>query len=76
MNDTKSLELSPDNNILEQAIGKGNESEKLSMGVKVKSLIDTGSMVSTIAEKFLCILNDSPVIHSIDELGLRVNTAD
>ena len=50
--------------------------KKIIMGVKVKGLIDTGSMVSTIAEEFLCILNDSPVIHSIDELGLRVNTAN
>ena len=33
-------------------------------------------MVSTIAEEFLCELNHSPVIHSIDELGLRVNTAN
>ena len=33
-------------------------------------------MVSTIAEEFVCKLNNSLVIHSIDELGLRVNNAN
>ena len=33
-------------------------------------------MISTIAEEFLCKLNNSPVIHSIDKLGLRVNSTN
>ena len=76
INDTHSLNISPYNDILERLRGKGHESEILIDGVKVKGLIVTGSMVSTIAEELLCKLNESPVIHLIDELGLRVNTAN
>ena len=76
MNDTKSLNISPDKKVLERIIGKGNESEIYIAGVKIKCLIDTGSMMSTIAEEFLCELNNSLVIYSIDELWLRINTAN
>ena len=75
MNDTKSLNISQDKKkISERIIGKGNESEIYIASVKIKALIDTGSMVSTIAEKFLFELNNSRVIYYIDELGLRINT--
>ena len=41
--------------------------------MKVKGLIYNRS---TFAEELLCKLNDSPVIHSINELWLGVNTAN
>ena len=61
MDDIKRLDLSPGNNILEQ--------------LKVKCLIVTGPMVNSMAEEFICKLNDMPGLNSIDELRLRVNTA-
>ena len=62
--------------MLNRLVGKENESEIVIEGVKSKALIDTGSMVSTVAEDFLNALDPVPIVHNIEELGLKVNAAN
>ena len=57
-------------------VGKGNESDIIIEGSHTRGLIDTGSMISSISEVFLSTLDPVPEIHTLDELGLEVNTAN
>lgn len=57
-------------------VGKGNESDIIIEGSHTRGLIDTGSMISSISEAFLSTLDPVPEIHTLDELGLEVNTAN
>ena len=62
--------------MLNRLVGKENEGEIVIEGVKTKALIDTGSMVSTIAEDFLNTLDPVPIVHNIEEFGFKVNAAN
>ena len=75
MRDKQETLKSPENKILNRIVGKENESDIIIEGVRTKGLIDTGSMVSTVAIDFLETLNPKPTIHTVEELGLHVNTA-
>ena len=57
-------------------VGKENESDIIIEGSHSKGLIDTRSMISSISEVFLNTLDPVPNIHTLDELGLEVNTAN
>lgn len=75
MRDKQETIKSPVNKILNRIVGKDNESDIIIEGVRMKGLIDTGSMVSTVAIDFLETLDPNPTIHTVEELGLHVYTA-
>ena len=57
-------------------MGHENISEIIINGVRTKSLVDTGSQISTISEGYLKHLNPVPEIRTLDELELDVKCAD
>ncbi len=57
-------------------VGKVNEAFIAINGKKCKSLIDSGSMVSTISETFLGSLKPTPELKAIDEFILSVTVAE
>ena len=63
-------------NILDNLVGSSNQSEVIVQGQEFNALIDTGSMVTTIAESAYHSLNHKPVIHSLDDLGFNLSIAD
>ena len=63
-------------NILDNLVGGSNQSEVIVQGQEFNALIDTGSMVTTIAESAYHSLNHKPVLHSLDDLGFNLSIAD
>ena len=57
-------------------MGHENISEIIINGVRTKSLVDTGSKISTISEGYLKHLNPVPEVRTLDELELDVKCAD
>ena len=57
-------------------MGHENISEIIINGVRTKSLVDTGSQISTISEGYLKHRNPVPEIRTLDELELDVKCAD
>ena len=68
--------MRPNQDILHDLVGHENISEILINGVRTKSLVDTGSQISTISEGYLKHLNPVPEIRTLDELELDVKCAD
>ena len=61
--------------LLTRMIGRANESFVFVNGVRCRSLIDSGSMISTISEKFLRCLDPVPEVKCLDEFSLSINVA-
>ncbi|VDI57525.1 Hypothetical predicted protein [Mytilus galloprovincialis] len=57
-------------------VGKSNETHVYVNGKKCKSLIDSGSMVSTISEPTLRYLHPVPTVKTLDEFILSVRVAE
>ncbi|CAG2200836.1 unnamed protein product [Mytilus edulis] len=57
-------------------MGKSNETHVYVNGKKCKSLIDSGSMVSTISEPTLRYLHPVPTVKTLDEFILSVRVAE
>ncbi|MEW8545069.1 MAG: retropepsin-like aspartic protease, partial [Candidatus Thiodiazotropha sp.] len=66
---------SPDSNILERMIGKGNESIITINSVEIKALLDSGSQISTITEECLKQLHPQPEVRSLDDFELDIRSA-
>ena len=62
--------------VLDRAVGESNETAVLVNNQRFISLIDTGSMVSTISESAYKTFRDKPVLQSLDSLGLKLTMAD
>ena len=62
--------------LLDRMVGKANESYVYVNGTKCKSLIDSGSMVSTICETLLRSLHPVPDIRTLDDFILSVRAAE
>ena len=52
-------------------MGHENISDIIINGVRTKSLVDTGSQISTISEGYLKHLNPVPKIRNLDELDVK-----
>ena len=76
MVDTKGIQIGPNKEFMDRIVGRDNISEIYINGKKTVGLIDTGSMISTIAEDFILSLNPVPQLYTIEELGLKVNVAN
>lgn len=66
---------SPNSNILEQMVGKGNEDIVLINNVKTRALIDSGSMISTVTEEFLDRLEPKPEMLPLENFDLDIKVA-
>ncbi|XP_063448288.1 uncharacterized protein LOC134727828 [Mytilus trossulus] len=66
----------PRTTLLDRMIGKSNETHVYVNGKKCKSLIDSGSMVSTISEPALRYLHPVPTVKTLDEFILSVRVAE
>ena len=64
--DTKSI-------LVDRLVGSANESEILICGAKTSGLIDTGFMITSIAESFYDFMEHKPVLHDVSELGLSLS---
>ena len=62
--------------VLDRAVGESNETAVLVNNQRFISLIDTGSMVSTISESAYKTFRDKPVLQSLYSLGLKLTMAD
>lgn len=56
---------------MDKLVGKGNESEVWIEGVKLKGLIDTGSMISTISKDAVKQMEPKPELHMLEELEVK-----
>ena len=61
---------------MDRLVGRDNISEICINGTKTVGLIDTGPMISTIAEDFILSLDPIPDLYTIEDLGLKVNVAN
>ena len=61
--------------LLERMIGSSNEGV-ICCGVKTTTLIDSGSMVTSILESFYESLVPKPISHDMTEFGLSVTSAN
>lgn len=61
--------------VLNRLVGDSNVSSVTVSGVETSGLIDTGSMITSISEKFYQSLQPLPVLHDITEFGLSVESA-
>lgn len=76
MGDTKDIQIGPNKEFMDRPVGQDKISAICINGIKTVGLIDTGSMISTIAEDFILSLNPVPQIYTIEELGLNVDVAN
>ena len=67
---------SPKETILEKLVGQENTSEINFGEVKTRTLIDTGSAISTVCEKFIEHMIQKPIVHDLEEIDLQVKVAD
>ena len=56
---------------MNRLVGKRNESEIIANGEETKGLIDTGSEISTVSERFWESLHHKPEIHVVEELEIK-----
>ena len=66
----------PNTNVFNRLVGSANETIIRIDGTETKSLIDSGSMISTIAESFYNLLPNKPILHSINDFHLEVKSAN
>ena len=57
-------------------IGKVNENYILIEGIRVKALIDTGSMVSTMSDTFYHSLKEKPELKTLNDFNLDLKAAN
>ena len=50
-------------------VDSANKSEIIMFGAKTPTLIDTGSMITSISESFYDSMEYKPVLHDVRELG-------
>lgn len=67
---------SPIKDLQDRMIGPANESKIRICGKEVLSLVDSGSMVTTISEAFYNSLENKPSLHEITEFHLDVYGAN
>lgn len=74
--DSTDFDTSPVNgDLFERLVGNANESDVIVNQVKCKALLDSGSMISTIAEPLLSRLKPCPTLKKVDDL-LTVSVAN
>lgn len=61
--------------IYNRIVGNSNESEIMVENTRTKGLIDTGSMVTTISEKFHQSLNQVPSLYPLEDFELDIRCA-
>ena len=71
MSDTTGIQVGPNKEFMDRLIGRDNISQICINGTKTVGLIDTGSMISTIAEDFIISLDPIPDLYTIEDLGLK-----
>ena len=76
MSDTKCIQVGHNKEFMDRLVGRDNISQICINGTKTVGLIDTGSMISTIAEDFILSLDPIPNLYTIEDLGLKVNVAN
>lgn len=62
--------------LLDRIVGSANESVIYINGMETSGLIDTGSMVSSISEKFYNSWTPLPQLHAISDFGLQIQSAN
>lgn len=62
--------------LLSRMVGHPNESKIFMNGLETRALIDTGSMVTCMSEKFYQSLQCKPKLHDIEDFELKVVSAD
>ncbi len=63
-------------NLKQRLIGSANESIIIIENTKVKALIDTGSMVSTISEHFYQWMDNKPELKSLEDFKINLSGAN
>lgn len=63
-------------NLLSRMVGHPNESKIFMNGLETNALIDTGSMVTCMSEKFYQSLQCKPKLYDIEDFELKVYSAD
>lgn len=63
-------------NLLSRMVGHPNESKIFMNDLETRALIDTGSMVTCMSEKFYQSLQCKPKLHDIEDFELKVYSAD
>jgi hypothetical protein len=73
--DIAQSQTEPDD-FVNRLIGSANEHQVVINGVPFKSLLDSGSMVTTMSHTAFQSLNPKVILHSLDSLGLNLSVAD